>query len=204
MGSQTPCSTLLPHLLTSKSCAAAFTGQLCTPSLCVKMFGSCSDGRVHLRWRGLFHVFIQSFSILFEDKTGKKRHPLTRTVRPIRCTPAGCGQVKTPAYLWAWSCLVTLSSCLAGLGYGSMHAAPHYKQLSRQPRTDGLWLLDIGTKEAKLLISIADLSHQLHRGPLSGPKDPITALPYNTTTGTDKTCPACTYLIQGLDLCVLL
>lgn len=85
-----------------------------------------------------------------------------------------------------------------------MHAVPHYKQLSRQPRHDGLWLLDIGTKEAQLLISIADLSHQLHRGPLSGAKDPITALPYNTTTGTDKSCPASTYLAKGFLFCVLL
>ena len=69
-----------------------------------------------------------------------------------------------------------------------MHAMPHYKQVHRQPRNDGLWLLDIPTKEAKLLISIAELSHQLHRGPLSRTKDPVTALPYNMTTGVEKSC----------------
>ena len=67
-----------------------------------------------------------------------------------------------------------------------MHAVPHYKQLTRQPRHDGLWLIDIPTKEAKLLISIYDLSRQLHRGPMAQAKDSLTALPYNTTTGTES------------------
>ena len=85
---------------------------------------------------------------------------------------------------------VTLCSCGAGMEYGDMHAVPNYKHLARQPRNDGLWLIDIPTKEAKLLISIQELSHQLHRGPMSTAKDPLTALPYNTTTGSGKACPA--------------
>lgn len=78
-------------------------------------------------------------------------------------------------------------SWTAGEGYGDMHAVPHYKQLTRQPRHDGLWLIDIPTKEAKLLISIWELSRQLRRGPMGHAKDPLTAQPYNTTTGTEST-----------------
>ena len=58
------------------------------------------------------------------------------------------------------------------------------KRVNKQPKGDGLWLIDIDTKQAKLLVSIHDLSQQLYRGPFSWPRDPATGLPYNTTTGT--------------------
>ena len=56
-------------------------------------------------------------------------------------------------------------------------------KLSRQPKDDGLWLIDINTKNAKLLLSIHDLSQQLYTGAFSWSRDPVTGLPYNTTTG---------------------
>ena len=64
-----------------------------------------------------------------------------------------------------------------------MHSTISLNTVSKQPRNDGLWLIDIGTKQAKLLISIFDLSQQLYRGAFSWSTDPVTRLPYNTTTG---------------------
>ena len=74
-------------------------------------------------------------------------------------------------------------SVSTGSGYGSMHATPNLKKMNRQPKDDGLWLMHIHTKQSRLLISIRELSQQLHTGALSGATDPATALPYNTTTG---------------------
>ena len=72
----------------------------------------------------------------------------------------------------------------AGAGYGSMHTlAPHLKA-NNQRKDDGLWLMDIQTKEAKLLVSLHELSRRLHTQPFSNAKDLTTGLPYKFTTGT--------------------
>ena len=74
-------------------------------------------------------------------------------------------------------------ACLTGSEYSHMHSTISPAKLSTQPKDDGLWLIDINTKNAKLLISIHDLSQHLHRGTFSWSRDPVTGLPYNTTTG---------------------
>ncbi|KAL0018949.1 hypothetical protein WJX77_003320 [Trebouxia sp. C0004] len=71
----------------------------------------------------------------------------------------------------------------AGSGYSHMHSTISPSKLSRQPKDNGLWLIDIDTKNAKLLISIHELSQQLYRGAFSWSRDPATGLAYNTTTG---------------------
>ena len=65
-----------------------------------------------------------------------------------------------------------------------MHTlAPHLKANS-QPKDDGLWLMDIQTKQAKLLVSLHELSRRLNTPPFCNARDLATGLPYNFTTGS--------------------
>ena len=65
-----------------------------------------------------------------------------------------------------------------------MHSPAPHKRGSNQPKDDGLWLIDIPTKQAKMLISIHDLSLRLYTGVFSKSRDPLTGLAYKSTTGT--------------------
>ena len=74
-----------------------------------------------------------------------------------------------------------------------MHSTAPHKRGSKQPKDDGLWLIDIPTKQAKMLISIHDLSLRLYTGVFSKSRDPLTGLAYKSTTGTLGTSGMCYY-----------